>query len=398
MAFLIPVHKWTRIVPVRFLRAPDIDDPAMERGPPDANAPDPDDRGFLPAGQGCAVLPVGLDESLAEGRVPETRVRLIRQNMEEAGVLHVVASDPARLEVTVPAPGAALPAARKMMVKFKAKSAGEAYLEVRFGAAEGPVIHRLRVVVSPPRDVRLAAHVPTINGAAVDDPSGAPGDIVPPRSFRNDDEILGLIEDVNQIYFPYGIRFVPDPEIDRAGVLNFTHQGFVHVLTEEFNRTTASNRVSGAVNMYFVPQLQFDDTTIMNQWGGAANSARRAPQTFGSIITDVTVTGQAVAHELGHVLNLVKNPRYTHVNTVRDANNPGSGRDVRDDIVSRRRLMFAYISLGPVVGMGYRHDVGYDIGNTGSMLTVKKLDGDPTDDEMAEVQRTAARLPAPPRP
>jgi len=398
MAFLIPVHKWTRIVPVRFLRAPDIDDPAVERGPPDANAPDPDDRGFLPARQGCAVLPVGLDESLAEGRIPETRVRLIRQNMEEAGVLHVVASDPARLEVTVPAPGAALPAARKMMVKFKAKSAGEAYLEVRFGAAEGSVIHRLRVVVSPPRDVRLAAHVPTINGAAVNDPSGAPGDIVPPRSFRNDDEILGLIEEVNQIYFPYGIRFVLDPEIDRAGVLNFTHQGFVHVLTEEFNRTTASNRVGGAVNMYFVPQLQFDDTTIMNVWGGAANSARGAPRTFGSIITDVTVTGQAVAHELGHVLNLVKNPRYTHVNTVQDANNPGSGRDARDDIVSRRRLMFAYISLGPVVGMGYRHDVGYDIENTGSMLTVKNLDGDPTDDEMAEVRRTAARLGAPPRP
>ena len=398
MAFLIPVHKWTRIVPVRFLRAADMDDPSVENGPPDGNAPDPDDRGFLPADQGCAVLPVGIDESLGEARYPETRVRLTRQNMEDTGVLHVVSSVPDRLEVTVPAPGAALPAARKMMVKFKAKSAGEAYLEVRFGTAEGPVIHRIRVVVNLTRNVRLAAHVPTINGAAVNDPSGDPGDVVPSRSFRSDDEILGMIEEVNQIYFPYGIRFVPEPVIDRAGVLNFTHQGFIHVLTGEFNRTTALNRIAGAVNMYFVPQIQFADTTIVNHWGGAANSSRGAPRTFGSIIADMAVGGQTVSHELGHVLNLVKNREYQHVNTRMDPAHPGSGRNVRDDIVSRRRLMWAYTDFLHVDGMGYRDDVGYDIGNPGCMLTVKDIDGDPTDDEMAEVKRNAARLPAPPRP
>ena len=247
--------------------------------------------------------------------------------------------------------------------------------------------------------MRLAAHVPTVNGAAVNDPSGAPGDIVPPRSFRNDDEILGLIEEVNKIYFPYGIRFVPDAAIDRAGVLDFTHQGFMHVLTGGVQSDDRSNRVNGAVNMYFVPQIQFDDTTVLNHWGGAANSARGAPRTFGSIITDVTVTGQAVAHELGHVLNLVKNPGYTHVNTVQDATMPGTGRDVS----GRHRLPSA-ADVGihrfrPIDRVWDTvHDVGYDIGNPGSMLTVKNLDGDPTDDEMAEVGRTAARLGAPPRP
>jgi len=389
------VHKWVRIVPVRFLRAPDVDDPAVESGPPDANAPDPDDRGFLPAGQGCAVLPLGLEEALAEEAILETRVGLIRQDMEDAGVLHVVASDPDRLEITVPAAGAALPAARKMMVKFRAKSAGEAYLEVRFGAMDGPLLHRLRVVVNPVRDVRLAAHVPTINGPAVNDASG---DVVPTRSFRSDGEIQALIEDVNQIYFPHGIRFVIDAVIDRAGVLDFMTQGFVHVLTDEFNRTTASNRVGGAVNMYFVPQIQFRNTTNANEWGGAANSARAVPRTFGSIIADMAVGGQTVSHELGHVLNLVKNTGYQHVNTVRDTSRPGSGRNVRDDIVSRRRLMWAYTDFLQVAGMRYRDDVGYDINNPGCMLTVKNLDGDPTDDEMAEVRRNAARLAAPPRP
>jgi len=395
MAFSIPVHKWTRIVPVRFLRAPDVDDPAVERGPPDANAPDPDDRGFLPADQGCAVLPVGLDESLAEEDILETRVRLIRQGMEDGGALHITASAPDRLEVTVPAPGTALPAAMKMMVKFRAKSAGEAYLEARFGAADGPIIHRLKVVVNPVRDVRLAAHVPTINGPAVNDRSG---DVVPARSFRSDGEIQALVEDVNQIYFPYGIRFIAEADIDRAGVLDFMTQGFVHVLTDEFNRTTALNRVAGAVNMYFVPQIQFRNTTNANEWGGAANSARGAPGTFGSIIADMAIGGQTVSHELGHVLNLVKNTRYQHVNTRMDPSHPGSGRNVRDDIVSRRRLMWAYTDFLQVDGMRYRDDVGYDVNNPGCMLTVRKLDGDPTDDEMAEVRRNAARLVAPSRP
>jgi len=392
------VHKWTRIVPVRFFRAPDADDPYVTSGNPEADAPDPDNRGFLPADQGCAVLPVGRDESLAEADLPETRVRLVRQDMEDAGVLHVVASPPDRLEVTLPAAGAALPSARKMMVKFKAKSAGEAYLEVRFGSAEGPIIHRLRVVVNPLRDVRLAAHVPTINGTAANDSSGNP---VAARAVRTDDDIRGLIEDVNRIYFPYGIRFVLDAAIDRAGVLNFTKQGFVNDMTNEFDRMTALNRVAGAVNMYFVPQIGSIDE--VDQVGGSANSSQGSPRTFGSLIADMAVGGQTVSHELGHVLNLVKDSHYVHVNTVPDRAHPGTGRDVRDDIVSRRRLMWAYtnfqlVLVGGVQVMEYRDDVGYFYNGPGCMLTVKNLDGDRTDDEMAEVQRNAARLAAPPRP
>lgn len=387
------IHKWTRIVPVRFLRAPDEADPNVTSGIPEANAPDPDDRGFLPADQGCAVLPVGRDESVAEADIPETRVRLSRQDIEDAGVLHVVASDPDRLEVTVPAAGAALPAARKMMVKFKAKSEGEAYLEVRFGSADGPLLHRLRVVVNPLRDVRLAAHVPTINGAAANDSSG---NAVAARSIRTDGDIRNLIEDVNRIYFPHGIRFVLDAAIDRAGVLNFTNQGFVNDMTDEFDRTTALNRAAGAVNMYFVPQI--GSVAEADQVGGSANSSRGQPRTFGSLIADMAVGGQTVAHELGHVLNLVKDSHYVHVNTVHDPARPGTGRDVRDDIVSRRRLMWAYTDFQIAGGMPYRDDVGYFFNGPGCMLTVRNLAGDRTDDEMAEVQRNAARLAAPARP
>ncbi|MDI6756319.1 MAG: hypothetical protein QME78_18265, partial [Thermodesulfobacteriota bacterium] len=219
MSIVKNIERWTRIMPVRFARAPDVNNPDIDSGAPDPNAPDPDDRGFIPAQPGAAVLPVGLDESVAEAGRPETRVRLIREDMENGGTLYLTVSDSARLAITSPAPGTALPGQRNMMIKFRARSAGECLIRVMFGAEDGPIIHRLRVVVNALRDVRLAAHVPTINGAIVNDTGGTP---VPAQSIRTDATIRNLIDQANAIYFPYGLRFVLDAAIDRAGALNFT--------------------------------------------------------------------------------------------------------------------------------------------------------------------------------
>ena len=389
------VRKWIRIVPVRFARAPDPNSANVDSGPPDADAPDPDDRGFVPFDHGSAILPVGLDESLAEGDIPETRVRLIRCDMENAGDLYVTPSDAARFEITSPAAGTKLPNHEKMMIKFKAKSAGDGFLQIRFGAADGPIIHQLRTVVSGLRDVRLVAHVPTINGAVVNDTGGT---AVPAQSTRTDADIRNMIREANHIYFPYGIRFQLDAAIHRGGVLNFANRGMVNDMTNEFEQTTALNRVNGAVNMYFVPQI--GAAAEVDQVGGSASSARASRNTFGSLIADMAGGGQTIAHELGHVLNLVNDPRgvFVHVNTVDDPAIPGTGRDVRNDIVSRRRLMWAYTNLPADADMPYRGDVGYGAGQPGAMLAVKQLDRDRTDWEMQEVQRTAGRLAAPAGP
>jgi len=367
----------------------------VDSGPPDANAPDPDDRGFVPFRHGSALLPVGLDESLAEGDIPETRVRLIRRDMENAGDLYVTTSDDSRFEVVSPAPGTKLPNNEKMIIKFKAKSTGNGFLEVRFGAADGPIIHRLRMVVSGLRDVRVVAHVPTINGAIANDSHGAP---VPAQSNRTDADIQDLIRETNSIYFPYGIKFILDAGINRGGALNFANRGMVNDMTNEFEQTTALSRVNGAVNMYFVPQI--GGAAEVDQVGGSASSAQTSRNTFGSLIADMTGGGQTIAHELGHVLNLVNDPRgvFIHVNTVDDPASPGTGRDVRDDMVSRRRLMWAYTNLLPDANMPYRDNIGYGAGQPGAMLAVKQLDQDRTDWEMQEVQRTAGRLAAPAGP
>lgn len=391
MAIVKNIRRRTIIVPVRFARAPDANNPDIDSGPPDANAPDPDDRGFVPAQPGAASLPVGLDESLAEAARPETRVRLIREDMENGGALFITVSDNAILAITSPAPGTALPGQQNMMIRFRARAAGECLIRVMFGAENGPVIHQLRVVVNALRDVRIAAHVPTINGAIVNDSTGTP---VPARSTRTDANIRDLIAQANAIYFPYGIRFVLDAAINRAGVLNFSNRGMVNDMTNEFGLTTANNRVNGAVNMYFVPQI--GSAAEVDQVGGSASSSRENPNTFGSLIADMAAGGQTIAHELGHVLNLVNDPRgqFVHVNTVNDPASPGTGREVRSDIVSRRRLMWAFTNLPADPNMPYRSDVGYGAGQPGAMLTVKQLDQDRTDLEMREVQRAAARLNA----
>ncbi len=400
------VHKWERIVPVRFARAPHATDPTVAAGTYDAQAPEPDDRGFLPTAVGGAILPAGVDEAVPVATRPETRVRLIREDMETGGALFLTTSAPNIIQLTVPAPNAQLPAQREMMVKFRALASGTTNLEVRFGAAAGPIIHQMQVIVNPLVNVRTVAHVPTINGNAIPNPQ-SPGTVFPAQSTRTDASIRAIIDVANAIYFPYGIRFQLDAVVDRAGVLNFTNQGMVDDLTNEFNRATALNRVAHAVNAIFVPQIANaipagNNSTPPFRVAGVANSARRNPRTYGLFVADWATSGQVIAHELGHLLNLVNDPsgQFIHINTVEDAASPGTGRVVREDVISRRRLMFAFTDFGLASGVipsnplrVFRDDVGYGSDTPGGMLTIKQLDNDKTDLEMREVQRRGASLP-----
>ena len=264
MAIAKTVHKWERVVPVRFARAPHISDPTVSSGAYDANAPEPDDRGFLPHSTGGAVLPIGLDEAVAADARPESRVRLIRMDMENTGQLFVTMERAGFFDITLPAANAALPSTKEMMIKMRALRAGSTHLQVRFGSIAGPIIHQISVLVNPLIAVRVVAHVPTINGAPFINPSpppaGAPfptpqGTAFPAQSARTDASIRALIDGANLIYFPYGIRLNLDAVVDRAGVIALTNQGMVDDLTNEFDRTTQVNRVRRAINAYFVPQI-----------------------------------------------------------------------------------------------------------------------------------------------
>lgn len=401
MAISKTVHKWERIVPVRFARAPHLTDPTIGSGTFDANAPEPDDRGFLPHSFGGAVLPVGLDEAVAAAARPETRVRLIRMDMENTGQLFVTSSNTGIFEITQPAANAVLPSTKEMMIKLRAIASGTANMEVRFDSIGGPVIHRMQVIVNPLIDVRVVAHVPTINGAAFIDPAtGAP---FPAQSTRTNASIQAIVAGANLIYFPYGIRLNLDAAIDRAGVLALTNQGLVDDLSNEFNQATALNRVAAAINAIFVPQIA-DGTAAnpINQTAGVATSAITDPANYGLFVADWATGFQVIAHEIGHLFNVVNDPTnsFLHINTAPDPAIPGTGRDIRFDTISRRRLLWAYTNFfagAPPAPRGHdlaiRDDVGYGNNQPGAMFTIKQLNNDKSDLEMAEVRRTAARLP-----
>ena len=162
-----------------------------------------------------------------------------------------------------------------------------------------------------------------------------------------------------------------------------------------------------AVNAIFVPQIANaipagNNSTPPFGVAGVANSARGNPLTYGLFVADFAAGGQVIAHELGHLLNLVNDPsgQFVHINTVNDPASPGTGRVVRDDVISRRRLMLAFTDFGLVSGAipsnplrVFRDDVGYGSDTPGGMLTIKQLDNDKTDKELFEVRRRAVSLP-----
>ncbi len=408
------VYKWTAIVPVRFTRAPDKNDATKDSGVPDAHAPDPDDRGYVPEKHRCAYLPIGFEYSGPVASLPETRVRLIREDIADAAQLYVTSSDNSIAELTTPAPGNALPSATKMMIKFRVKNVGDAFIEVRFGSDSGPIIHRLRLCINKFRTIWVKAHAPVINGTTA---YYSPGNPVPSQSsFNTKAAVQGQIDLLNAIYFPYGIKFTLKGNVDVSPIS--LKQGGVINLSKEWEtliKNTQKNKlwIQGGLNIFFAPQVIATGIGL-NRIGGAASNARNVPN-FMLVLADWAREGQTIAHEVGHILNLVNDPsavRFVHVNARDSRNNPqvpGTGVNIRDDIVSRRRLMWAYTTIptkclkqfpalnpggaAPVYNyeniMSYRENVGYGVNKVGTMLTIKQLDEDRSDLEMKEVQKTA---------
>ncbi len=440
------IHKSMRVVPVRFARAPDADDPDVASGDADAHAPDPDDRGWarcVKSNHRAYVLPVGFDENLDDQAV--TRVRLIRENIADAAELYVTSSDDEKVEITDPTGHEhsggeqvtvhKLPAQTNCMLKFRALGTGRCFLEVRYGAHDGPIIHRLQLVISSVRILQVKAHAPVLNSPNTETHGGV---TVPAQSAYNTLPLVrGCLDGVNAIYFPYGIRFDVMAGVDTSVHANFSKQGCVDIgrerLCPTLNRMGSestflrlhSREENGAINMVFVPQIIKAVAGIgPGRYGGGALNAKNNAVTFGVLIAEWSCNAHTIAHELGHLLNLVNDPktlsgasrtlRFVHVNTRDNRTRPalsGTGIRVRDDVISRRRLMWAFTGISarslrtfpnlpynaapiyhPENIMAYRRNVGYGNDTVGTMLAVKQFDADRTDCEMQEVQKSAKWL------
>jgi len=99
---------------------------------------------------------------------------------------------------------------------------------------------------------------------------------------------------------------------------------------------------------------------------------------FGVVIADLKNPdpSQTTAHELGHYLD-----------SDAHADESAARTHIRDDIWSERRLMFGPADMNS--DPAYRLDVGYGNNKTGNLITVKHLDADPNDGEVARNRRRA---------
>jgi hypothetical protein len=359
----LPVFPTRRLVLVRFTRG-------APAGEPQGNAPDIDERGYLPPFQG----PVA---SVTAGST--VQVGLQRFLLESSTPLFVESSDPGVVKVADPASGA-LPADQAMVIRFTGVDAGTdqraARLRIRMGTITGPIIHELNVFVFRPLSVRVTPHLVTINS------SSAAG--VAPRV-----DIGAVMRRVADIWAPAGVTFSVQPT--RPKSFTFTTVNIVGDSTTPRNELPvlfadrmpdrSPNFVPNTINVYFVVQvgvkfLGLGFSRAAFRLFGMPNPAIVLGERSGAVVqTEVIKFAQTLAHEFGHFFTL------DHVAGAQIPNE-------REDTWSRRMLMHPFSpNLRGVNSPGFLplpdgtpfksrprfDDVGYGLLASGCLITLKDV-------------------------
>jgi hypothetical protein len=389
-------HDRQIIVPIRFTRA--------VTGPPQADAPDIDDRGFEMGTRSASWGASNARGAMVGIMLWQTiRVRVLREDIDAGAELFVTSTRPAVVDVVAPPAGTRLPNNGIFQIRGRADRRNQPVsIQVHLGASDGPVLGELEPHVFARRRVRVRVHRCTINGTAVMDGGVA----VPAGTTRTRAQINALFNLANAIWQPTGIQF----RIVSRGTLDTTltarpgniahpvNQSFQGCVTRDnsgtwyaqFFELVAQNRMRRAVNVYFVPRIyNAQDAAAGNnpfRTPGAAQSFRDAAR-YGVVFGD-NCRNNDLAHELGHVLHLDNHagPGFGH------ADDTSAGRQTRDTLWTRRRLMYSQSPLGVAGQPAYMTNVGYG-GDTGRLITVKNIDGDDTDGETREANINSRNLP-----
>lgn len=389
------------IVPIRFTRA--------VTGAAVADAPDVDDRGFTmgtrPGGWGAAWSNVDTRGAMVGITKGDTvRIRVLREDIDNDAVLYVTSTDTAVVEVVSPAGGGPIPADGIFRIRgvrdFKNRPV---QVQVRLGAADGPVLGDLEPHIFRLRKVKIRAHLVTINGVSTN---------------RSKESLENLFEDVNKIWRPCGIQFVYNKnhtkreEIRRKPLppggseykrRNGTWRSLPNPLGPNGNYATAGTVTTDLANNHweeFSTLLQIHPLSTAinvycvhdaNEWIGLTyDNGIARPNGYGEVIRDNANTS-TLAHELGHSLNIDGH-----------SDQDAGGNNVRWDMWCRRCLMFSTSPLfwvRPADGVAldrngnparaHRLDVGYGNNVKGALITVKNFAADPQDNQLAIARRHA---------
>jgi hypothetical protein len=389
--FTAQVWGGERIYLVAFSRA--------KTGPPHMDYPDPDDIGFTDDAHNSENGPIFNAITGAAG----TQVRVHRTEISTAAPLYLVSTDTALVRITKPTHGHLGNIRSQNFTFVTGPNPGRAAIEVRYKWPDGPVIGRCYIQVNQRVNIRLRLHLVTeVNhhhhGAVF---LGRAAHTTADRHTA----MRRLFNGVNHIWVPYGIFFESEATIfDKAWDAAALGTAAFPPANEDFHLAgaTDADRSDTRVNIFFVPEFADANTVAF------ARSVHRARllglsfpvgvppaaqhlsnQVFVRTIGDANAS--AVAHELGHYLDLcaIDGPAPWAFHSTADQKVAGNDQFIRDDSVTRRRLLYPFVSLAVMATKTWRSNVGYGDKVVGTMVSCRQLNQDVTLDETNRA-RTAA--------
>jgi len=343
------------IVPLRFGRA--------VTGRTVIDAPDVDDRGFAMGdrpGSWGSTNARGAMVGITAGDTVRLKVR--REDIDGTAKLFVTSTDDSVLSIVAPA--GELGADGVFSVKAVTDVAKTPVkIQVHLGAADGPVLAEMEPHVFQLRQVRVVAHLVTINGVA---------------TARTADSLVPLFHNVNTVWRAAGVEFLyHKAETVNDNVAGFATAGTVTTnlgasppVFAEFSQVLNLTPDPNGVNVYFVPAAS------ESWWGLTYDHDIARPTGYGVVIVDAG-NPHVVAHELGHFLDLDIH-----------AGEDRAGHHVRDDVANERRMMFDWVPLDDTQP-AYRHDVGYGNLIPGNLIDLKDFRVDASDGAVPRSRRRA---------
>jgi len=334
---------------------------------------------------------------------PRISVRFYRTEISTSANLYAIPSDGATtIRMIAPAVDGWLPKNRSTTITFQPVAAGRTQLEIRYKWPDGPVIGRLYVEVRAQRTIRARVHLVTVNGNAL--PANFLGQAAPggtPAATHQTNVLTTLIRDTNRVLWPHGVyvRNVATvntnwaPALFGAATNPVGHPqagqaipGWRRVMRA---MALSPNRSAANLNIYIADTAQMVAAgvavgtmvglgpplpwanNIGASWTNTTGGTNNGTGIW--IHAQYAITGQILAHEVGHILLLCS---LTGAGAVNQWHSTGDFAVSRDDYLTRRRLMYNITTLLNS-GNAWRNDVGYG-NNMGALLTQRGLTRDGT--------------------
>jgi hypothetical protein len=403
---------WRRLCPIRFAVRP-------VSGPPKANAPELDDRGWHMA------RPDGWTETAAVGPMvgmtagDQVMVNVVRHGIAPDAPLYVTAAaGGSAIEISKPRSG---PLDDKGNFWIKAREATQdaaQAVEVRLGGASGPVLGELEVRVFAPLTLRMHVHLCTIHGP--EKQRGTPPD---PKQFD------AALEVARAVWRPAGIVL---EEVGRDTVeVSFPQADYPRwskdVTKGGERQLVAQKHQQKVLNVYVTRYMQMStgvayhrDNMSDRDWTrpalilaaeGSVDDMGRETRLIEPERRRAQIVGTTFAHELGHFLTLrhVLQDGAPEKFTEKDL-----GKYERRDIYGLRQLMHPEeVSVPTASQIGIRrqqnqgvpvadqvppypleyrvhmgsHVVSYGEGIRGALLTLKAFEYTRYDGEVDQARR-----------